>query len=56
MTWTTDADECENACGVVMAEGRYCAGSLGHYCSRKCRDASESGGEPTFREDFHSDI
>lgn len=41
MGWASDSDECENACGVIMAEERYVEGSLGHYCSEECRDDAE---------------
>lgn len=56
MSWTTDADECEEGCGTVMAEGRYVEGRYGHYCSKRCaRAASTGGGADEPREDFHSD-
>lgn len=44
MSWTSEDDECEAACGVVMGPDRYVEGHLGHYCSTKCRNDSESGG------------
>jgi len=56
MPWTSDADECEAACGVTMCETHYVEGVLGHYCSEACRNVEESGGaEPSRREDFHAD-
>lgn len=42
MPWTSDSDECEADCGVIMGEGRYVEGDLGHYCSEDCRDECES--------------
>lgn len=44
MSWTSDNDECEQACGKTMGPEAYVEGELGHYCSRKCRDEAESGG------------
>lgn len=59
MSWTTDSDECENDCGIVMCEENYVEGRRGHYCSIACRDdAEDSGGADSWhseREDFHSD-
>ena len=49
MNWTSDSDECENACGTVMSESHYVSGELGHYCSKKCRDKAESGGDFDYR-------
>lgn len=51
MTWTSDADECEAACGKIMAEGFYKEGSFGHYCSCTCRDVCESGPDVDYRSD-----
>lgn len=53
MPWTTDHDECEAACGRVMAEGRYVEGRFGNYCSAACRDESRPSEDR--REDFHAD-
>lgn len=44
MGWTSDEDECEEACGRLMSATSYVEGRLGHYCSRRCRDAAERGG------------
>ena len=55
MSWTTDNDECENACGRVMGPDAYVEGARGHYCSHECRDESEYSYEDDYREDFHAD-
>lgn len=49
MSWTSDSDECEADCGVIMGEGRYVEGDLGHYCSEDCRDECESDSFPDER-------
>ncbi len=43
LSWTTDRDECEGACGATMSESHYVEGRYGHYCSVRCRDDAESG-------------
>jgi len=58
MSWTTDGDKCEAACGATLSEGRYTLGRLGHYCSEACCDKEEGQGEGAdcpSREDFHAD-
>ncbi len=47
MPWTSDHDECEAGCGVVMAEGRYVEGDHGHYCSRRCLYEQEGDSGPS---------
>jgi hypothetical protein len=41
MKWTSAADKCEECDKMTMAEGRYVEGSMGHYCSAKCRAEAE---------------
>ena len=41
MSWTTDADKCENDCGVTMSEEHYVEGRYGHYCGTACKAAAE---------------
>lgn len=41
--WTTDHDECENACGTIMSEDTFAEGELGFYCSELCRAKAEDG-------------
>lgn len=41
MKWTSDSDECENACGKTMCEGHYVEGRFGHYCSDECLEDAE---------------
>lgn len=44
MSWTSDNDECENACGKILGPDSYVEGNLGHYCSEECLSEMESWG------------
>jgi hypothetical protein len=51
LPWTSDADKCERCDDVILAEGSYVEGDLGHYCGEHCRadaeDDEPQGGGPS---------
>ena len=44
MSWTTDADKCEECNDVTLAEGSCVVGLFGNYCSEECCIEAEGSG------------
>jgi hypothetical protein len=47
LPWTSDADKCERCDDVILAEGSYVEGDLGHYCGERCRADAEDDDHPS---------